>query len=127
MERSSLRNRCRGQAALLITMSMPVLFGILGMVVDIGWAYWRKEAARTAAQAAAMAVIAAAGNNTPTTQASTNCPSNLDITQYWEVGCAFATQNGFTNGSHHQSVAIQVGDGSTAMPVSGYSQSKYFV
>ena len=37
----------RGQALIFITLSLPVIFGGLAMAVDIGWAYWRKEAAKT--------------------------------------------------------------------------------
>jgi hypothetical protein len=54
--------RERGQAALLMTLSLTALLGAMGLVVDFGWAYWRKEAASTAATAAASAAIAAANS-----------------------------------------------------------------
>ena len=41
-------------------MSMLVMCGLLGLVVDVGWANWRKEACKTAAEAAAQAAVAAA-------------------------------------------------------------------
>ncbi len=110
-----------------MALTVPVMFGLLGMVSDVGWAYWRREAARTAAQAAAMAVVSSAGSATPTTQASTACPSTIDPAKPWQVGCAFATQNGFTNGVSNRTVSIQVGSGATGIPVSGVAPSKYFV
>src|SRR5215831_21589 len=59
---TSSRNRQRGQAALFMTLSLTALLGAMGLVVDFGWAYWRKEAAATAATAAASAAIAAANS-----------------------------------------------------------------
>lgn len=117
----------RGQAAIFLTISLPVLFGLLGLVVDVGWAYWRHEAAKTAAAAAVSATVAAAGSSTPATQASTGCPSTLNTTLAWEVGCDFAVKNGFTNGVNGRSVAIQIGSGSTGIPVSGVTPSGYWV
>ena len=119
--------RSRGQALILVTASVPVLFGALGLVADIGWAYWRREACRTAAQSAVMAVVAVAGSTTPTAQADTTCPSSLSTTVPWQVGCAFAKQNGFTNASNNQTVSIQIGSGSTGIPVSGVTPTKYWV
>ena len=53
----------RGQAAIFVTLSLPVTFGVLGFVVDIGWSYFRKEAVYTAAQSAAMAAALDASAN----------------------------------------------------------------
>ena len=119
----------RGQAIIFVTLSIPILFGLMGLVVDFGWAYWRREAAKTAAAAAASGVVAAAGTNTPTAQSSTACPTGtaIDTTKAWNVGCDFATQNGFTNGVSNRTVSIAIGSGSTGMPVSGVSPSKYWV
>ncbi len=125
VDRGSAANH--GQAALLITLGLSVLFGMLGLVVDIGWAYYRKEAARTAAQAAAAAVVAAAGSTIPTAQSSTTCPSSLDSGKPWNVGCQFAVNNGFTNGSNNDTVSIQIGSGSSGIPVAGVSPTSYWV
>jgi hypothetical protein len=108
-------------------MSIPVLFGLMGFVVDLGWAYWRREAAKTAAQSAASAVAASAGSTAPTAQANTNCPATLDSSKPWNVGCQFAIQNGFTNGANRQTVQIQIGSGSTGIPVTGVAPTKYWV
>ncbi len=47
----------RGQAAIMLSLSMVVSLGTLGLVTDLGWMYWRKEAAESAAEAAAMAGV----------------------------------------------------------------------
>jgi hypothetical protein len=39
-----------------LTVSLTALLGVIGLVVDFGWAYWRKEAATSAASAAITAV-----------------------------------------------------------------------
>ena len=49
-----------GQAALFMTFSLLALLGMVGLVVDVGWAYWRKEAAKGAARAAVQAAAVAA-------------------------------------------------------------------
>src|ERR1700744_3778981 len=56
--------RNRGQAAIFMTMSLTVLLGVIGLVVDFGWAYWRKEAANTAATSPASAAISAGATAT---------------------------------------------------------------
>jgi Flp pilus assembly protein TadG len=49
----------RGQAAIFLTLSLVVTVGMVGMVVDFGWAYWRKTICKSAAQAAALAAVKA--------------------------------------------------------------------
>ena len=97
------------------------------MVVDFGWAYWRREAAKTAASAAASGVVAAAGTTTPTTQASTACPSTINTSLPWNVGCDFAVHNGFTNGVNNRTVNIQISTNNASIPVTGVAPSKYWV
>src|SRR4051794_14206750 len=55
------RNNQRGQASIFITLTLLVTLGLLGLVVDIGWAYWRKQAAKAAAQSAAIGASVAKG------------------------------------------------------------------
>src|SRR5260370_41898207 len=80
----SSRDSRRGQTAVLFTLSLLPLFGVLGLVVDIGWAYYRKEAAQTAADAAASAAAEAAymaaGGGAPT--CSTSGVSGYNTTPY---------------------------------------------
>jgi hypothetical protein len=116
----------KGQAALFMTMTLTVSLGLIGLVVDIGWAYWRKEACATAANAAAFAAIANAnavtnqscGSGTAYWDCSTyNCPANpVSITNNFDDGCLYAKQNGFLN-TGRQTVTLQ--GGTTAPPAPG--------
>ena len=122
------RSPIRGQAALMITLSVPVMFGLLGLVVDIGWCYWRGEACKTAAQAAAyasarqaqLAANLACGSGVACQSTTTNCPSNAASppSDNLIAGCLYAVQNGFTN-SGKQLVMYQAN--TSGSPVSGSS------
>jgi hypothetical protein len=116
-----MTNRQKGQAAIFMTMSLTMMLGLMGLVVDIGWAYWRKEACGTAASAAASAAILAA--SAVTNQAcgsglthwncsSENCPASpaLPTSTNLDNGCLYAKQNGFVN-TGRQTVSIQGGTG----------------
>ena len=48
----------RGQTAVMFTIAIIPLLGMVGLVVDMGWAYFRKQAAQTAADAAAIDLAA---------------------------------------------------------------------
>jgi len=110
-------------------MTITVSFGLIGLVVDIGWAYWRREACATAANSAAFAAIAAAssatnqscGTGTTYWDCSTySCPASpqLPVSNNLGNGCMYAKQNGFLN-TGRQSVSLQ--GGTTSVPVSGVS------
>src|SRR5215475_6794166 len=101
----------RGQAAIMLSLSMVVTIGTLGLVVDVGWDYWRKEAAKTAATAAASAAIMAAKGapNFNCTSASATCtadastygtcsatPANPPANNI-DKGCLYAQRNGFVS------------------------------
>jgi len=59
----------------MVALSIPVTLGMLGLVVDIGWAYWRREACLAAAQSAAIAVaVNAKASSTYTVPANTGLP-----------------------------------------------------
>lgn len=126
----------KGQAVLMFTLGMVPLLGMVGLVVDVGWAYYRREAAQTAADAAAaaaaMAAYNAAGGSAPncsTTGVSCSaneytCPSTLTTaTNNLEAGCLYAKDNGFTT-SARQKVVIQSGTGNSP---SGNATTDYWV
>jgi uncharacterized membrane protein len=76
----------RGQPIVLFTLTLPVMLGMLGLVVDLGWAYFRKEACKTAADSAAMAAAVAAYGSANLTcgsgvacQSETACPAKSRI------------------------------------------------
>ena len=52
--RNSIRAR-RGQALLLVTLSLFAMCGLLGLAVDLGWSYFVKKSAQNAADSAALA------------------------------------------------------------------------
>ena len=119
----------RGQAALFTAMSLTVMMGLMGMVVDMGWAYWRKEAAGTAATSAALSAAMAAslatnqacGTDTAHWSCTTlQCPASPPTTPTSNLGngCLYAKQNGFVN-TGRQSVTLTGGTGTS--PVSGIS------
>ena len=107
----SARLKRRGQTVVLYTLTIIPLFGVLGLVVDIGWAYYRREAAQTAADAAAsaaaQAAYTAAGGGAPSCStsgvgcfaagAAYTCPETIATpSNNIQVGCMYAKENGFT-------------------------------
>ena len=124
---------CQGQAAIMMTLSVPLLMGLLGLVVEIGWAYWRQEACRTAAQAAAIgagrqAQLASAFTTAVgvyTQSSSANCPASPSgaSTNNLMAGCLYAQANGFTNAAKQQ---VMYTAGTSGSPVSG-SSPNYWV
>ena len=100
----SRRSRSQaGQAILMVSMGIAFLMGILGLVVDVGWGYYRKQVAQAAADAAAMAAVTAAGTGTVSCgtggvvcQAATSCSSATSGTNIY-AGCEYAVANGISN------------------------------
>jgi hypothetical protein len=114
-------NRRSGQTALLFTLGLTTMLGLIGLVSDVGFAYYRKEVAQAAAQSAAMATVKAAmsmsggacgTNNVLCQSSSTSCPSSISGygTTNIDKGCLYAQTNGFTT-STKQNVSIKTGTG----------------
>ncbi len=127
MTRSQRKHRQRGQVLPLVALCLIPMFGLMGLAVDVGWAYFRKEAARGAADSAALAAALAANGASNLNcgpgvvcQASTACPSNpaASSTNNLMSGCLYAQANGFVTGSR-QSVSMAAN--TTSSPVSGIS------
>jgi hypothetical protein len=135
--RGPARHGERGQAALFATMTLTISLGLMGLVVDEGWGYWRQEACVTAAQSAAVAgAMYAFSNNTtwPPTTCTTNsaiscsatpvtCPTSLTLgtnaTSVLNAACLYAKQNGFTaSGRQNVTVATNTGNPPTTSGVS---------
>ncbi len=136
---NSIRTNTRkGQAAIFMTMSLLVLLGLMGLVVDVGWAYWRKEAAKTAAQSAAYGAIkyldynnlSACGVAGFVCQNATACPASpaSPPTTAMGAGCLYAKQNGFIN-SGQQNVTMEAHgpDGVHSPAATGTSLPIYWV
>jgi Flp pilus assembly protein TadG len=108
-------------------MAVP-MFGALGLVVDVGWAYFTRQVAHAAAESAALAAAQTAveviktggsytcgssGSTGPSLrcQAATACPTTVPTptTNTLQNGCAYAIANGFSSGGlgGKQSVTMQ--------------------
>lgn len=93
----------------MITFASVMIFAILGLVVDIGWAHFRQRAAQAAADGAALAAVANAvasspcnpvcGTNGVACQSPTTCPSSISDPppNNLDAGCLYAKTNGFSN------------------------------
>lgn len=119
----------RGQAIILVALSIPVIFGLLGLVVDCGWAYWREEACKTAAQSAAIASAMAAtkaanltcGSGVACTSTRTACPASPSTppSNNLQNGCLFAKANGFTAGGNGGRQNVTYTANTTGSPAPG--------
>jgi hypothetical protein len=118
-----------GQAALMMTLSLTVILGMLGLVVDLGWAYYRQQAAQAAADAAAIAAVRAAVTSDPSGPTcanavwcgvATNCPATAPASPStsFDNACMLASANGFTT-SGIDTVSVQAGTSSPVPTVSG--------
>ncbi len=125
-----------------MTMTLTLSFGLIGLVVDLGWAYWRQEACLEAAQSAAMAgAMFALTNNTtwpPATcttsstvvcqPTATACPTNITTGQApttdVQSACLYAQQNGF-KATGKQNVTISANTGNP--PTAGGVSTAYYV
>jgi putative Flp pilus-assembly TadE/G-like protein len=115
-----IRNRRAGQTVIMFTLSLTVVFGMVGLVTDLGWAYYRKQTAQAAAQSAALAAVKAAmanggtcGSKNVVCQGETVCPSSIQVnggTSNVDKGCLYAQQNGYTSGGQKK-VTLQTGSG----------------
>jgi hypothetical protein len=126
---AALQNHCskraasrRGQAGLFIVLNLTLLFGALGLAVDLGWAHYKRNAAQAAADSAAMAGAAYAKANGYTCGAggvvcgaATACasPNVSPPVNELQVGCLYAGVNGYVN-TGNQTVTMEAN--STAPP-----------
>jgi len=112
----------------MMTLSLTVILGMLGLVVDLGWAYYRQQAAQAAADAAAMAAVRAAVTSDPTLKcagavwcnSATNCPATAPSSpsSSFDNACMLASANGFTT-SGVDTVSVQAGTSNPVPTVSG--------
>jgi hypothetical protein len=115
-----------------------MMFGVLGLTVDMGWAYFRKQAAQSAAEAAALAAVQAAlqsssgsidcTSTSVVCQSPSPCPNPIPNppTNNLHSGCLYAKDNGFqlTSGGR-QNVTMAAGTG--AAPTTSGVSSSYWV
>ncbi|HTB10686.1 MAG TPA: pilus assembly protein TadG-related protein [Bryobacteraceae bacterium] len=117
----AIRNKLnseRGQALMPFALVFVALFGMVGLVLDVGWSYYVGKKAQTAADAAAQAAVsqalfqngpaAAPACNDLGCQPATSCPAASNL----QAACDYAEANGFTAGGDNGRQAVQVAAGS---------------
>jgi Putative Flp pilus-assembly TadE/G-like len=124
----------------MVTLAMPLTMGIIGLVVDEGWLYFRKEAATAAAEASALAgsVEVYKANSTATSltcntgviwcnttpQPCAASPTYPPQTSF-DTACLYAKANGFpVTAGGRVNVTIQASN-STAPTAPNTSNSYY--
>jgi hypothetical protein len=133
----------RGQAMILIVLSCIFLFAAMGLVVDLGWAYFHRETTRAAAEAAAMAAathaVANGGsgftcglNNLSCAATDTVCanpPNTTPPLSTSDVACIYAKANGYLHGgtgNFTKRVSYQCGTTSPPPTVPGACADYWF-
>jgi len=113
----------------MATMALVVLCGMVGLAVDAGWAYFRKQAAQSAAEAAALAAVKAAqmasvasgwcGAGIDCTGVPFTCPSAAGTGTNLQFGCYYAGLNGFSaTGPQNVILTANAGSALTGNPAS---------
>jgi Tfp pilus assembly protein PilX len=127
-------NHQRGSAFLMIMLMAVPMFTAVGLVVDVGWAYYTRQTAHAAAESGALAAaqaaldgIKAGGTYTCGSQGLRcysdpnpySCPATTPnpVTTTVDSACAYAAANGFTNGGPNGQTVTVVAN--TSSPVSG--------
>src|ERR1039457_1682662 len=131
-------SRRSGQVLLMVTLGMVPMFGMLGLVTDLGYMHFVKMSAQTAAEAAARAAIIdyhqTVGGSNPTcgtggvvcSSTPSTCASNITTpANSIEHGCMYAQAHGFN--SANQWVTYQAGVGSTPPTAAGMGTASYWV
>lgn len=103
--RRARADRRSGQILIFSTLTLFLLFSVMGLAVDLGYSYYVKISAQNAADAAASGAItyanihgATCGTNITCNSAYT-CPSDLGtIDSAFKAGCAYANSNGYGSG-----------------------------
>jgi Flp pilus assembly protein TadG len=108
--------REKGQALPLVTLGLIAMCGMMGLAVDLGWSYFVKRSAQSAADAAAQAAAEQALNTvgqggTFSCAGQVTCqplPVSCSASGNLTTGCLYAQQHDFTVGGHngHQNVTI---------------------
>ncbi|MCL6545086.1 MAG: hypothetical protein K6T61_07645 [Bryobacteraceae bacterium] len=114
------RSQRGGQVIVMLSLSMVVLFGMLGLVVDLGWSYFTHKAAQAAADAAALAAVRQAMANAPNdnlrcgitgvgcaaTPANCSAISGTNL----QSACLYAERHGFSATNPRDTITVQAWD-----------------
>jgi len=130
------RHRQQGQVLVLSTLILVPLFGMLGLVTDMGYMHYVKMSAQAAAEAAAEAAIIdfhsttggasfTCGGNVVCASTPTACPTSITTpANSIEHGCMYAQANGFNSAG---SVTYQTGRSATPPTAPGSGTASYWI
>jgi hypothetical protein len=117
----------------MVTLALMAMCGIMGLAVDLGWAFYVRRSAQAAVDAAALGAMRTAFQSNLTVDcvslgcSTTPISCSAATSTTLVTGCSYAQRNGFTPGGHsgHQTVTIQANTGN---PVSAAGvSSSYWV
>jgi len=98
-------DRRSGQIIIFATLTLFLLFSVMGLAVDLGYSYYVKISAQNAADAAAASAINYANihgttcGTDITCNSAYTCPSDVGtVDSAFKAGCAYAKSNGYTDG-----------------------------
>ena len=103
----------KGQAIVLVTLALMSMCGLMGLAVDLGWSFFTRRSAQSAADAAASAVVGQVFNNlggsftftcgvtVPCTGTYPSAPavrcSSLTGNGPLQLGCNYASKQGYND------------------------------
>ena len=108
----------RGQALVMVTLALFAMSGLIGLAVDLGWSYFSRKTAQSAADASALAAVNQAMDAISSGTASLSCGTGGlgclasatgcggGTTGNLQSACQYAQQNGFTAGGLPSSLQI---------------------
>ena len=99
-----MRNNEHGQSTIMYVVSLMASLGTLGLVVDVGYSYYRRHVAQAAAESAAVAAAAAATASSP---CSITCGSNGVVCQSTPDSCPTSIPNPPTTNLHNACLYAQ--------------------
>ncbi len=134
MQRNRAKTRS-GQTIIFVTFSLFFLFSVMGLAVDMGFAYMKRQTLQAAADAAAMAGALYASSAGGTCTSAVPCgtyicsnPATVPATTALQAGCAYASANGFLNGGNGGKQTVTMAGNTTAPANSpGMTTAQYWV
>lgn len=116
----------RGAVIVMVTLALLAMCGMLGLVVDLGWSYFVKKSAQTAADTAALAAVKAAKDSVSSlgdyscSGGVVECASAITFCETGFSGnlqsaCTYAQMHGFVDSDEgRQRVSVQAWDRSSS-------------
>jgi hypothetical protein len=111
-----MRRGERGTVLIMVTVSLTVLFALLGLAIDLGWMYFVKRSAQAAADAGALAAVVealdkvgqngsfACGADYSVCQSPEPCEAVAEPATNVEQGCEYTARNGFRHSAGGQQI-----------------------